>query len=83
MSGHPTFNGQWVLIGDKVTVGCIRGVDKAATVIGLRVHDDVTQVYVAYDRKPPARSRYNWVLLERASASGSWEWIAGHHPSEA
>lgn len=83
MSGHPTFDGQWVLIGDKVTVGGIRGADKPATVNGLRVNGGVVHINVEYDRKPPGCSRYNWVLLERASASGSWEWIATHQPSEA
>ena len=80
---HPTFNGQWVLIGDKVTVGSFRGADKPAVVVGLQTNDGLTQVMVEYDRKPPARPRHAWVLLEQGSASGTWEWIADHHPSEA
>jgi hypothetical protein len=80
---HPTFNGQWVLLGDKVAVGQPRGVDRSAVVIGLRQADDVIQVMVRYDRKPPAHSQCDWVMLNRGSGIGSWPWIESHHPSEA
>jgi hypothetical protein len=75
---HPTFNGLWVLIGDRVTVSSSRGSDKAATVHGLRVNDGIVQVYVAYDRKPPAQSRFDWVTLRQGSGIGNWSWISAH-----
>lgn len=75
---HPTFNGLWVLIGDRVTVRAVRGADKTATVRGLRVSDGVAQVYVAFDRKPPAQSRYTWVMLEQGGGRGAWPWIVAH-----
>ena len=75
---HPTFNGLWVLIGDRVTVRAERGVDRTATVHGLRVSDGTVQVYVAFDRKPPAQSRYTWVMLEQGAGRGAWPWIIAH-----
>lgn len=82
MSGHPTFNGQWVLIGDKVIVGQPRGVDKSAVAVGLRQTDDVVQVMVRYDRKPPAKPPCDWVMLNRPSGLGNWPWIESHCPSD-
>ena len=76
---HPTFNGLWVLIGDRVVVHQFRGEPKPATVVGLRVDEDEScQVMVSYDRKPPARPRRQWVRLDHG---GDWlgvEWITEH-----
>ena len=77
---HPTFHGQWILIGDEVLIGNLKGDRKPAVVVGLTAFYDSPRVHVRFDRKPGGESQTQIVYLDQNQASNPLQdqWIIAH-----